>query len=65
MVYWFGPENHVGFGLSVAPKKQREEVDAGHGSRFSGLFRVVVSQVRVFQFTSKPAEARRWVVHVT
>jgi hypothetical protein len=26
MVSWFGPQNQVGFGLSVAPQNQRREV---------------------------------------
>jgi hypothetical protein len=36
MVSWFGPQNHVGFGLSVAPQNQWREVGVGHASRSSG-----------------------------
>jgi hypothetical protein len=53
MVSWFGPQNQVGFGLSVAPQNRRREVDAGHGSRFSGLLRVEASLDRVSQSGQK------------
>jgi hypothetical protein len=36
-VSWFGPQNQVGFGLSVAPQNQQREVGARHALRFSGL----------------------------
>jgi hypothetical protein len=49
MVYWFEPQNHVGFGLSVAPQNRRREVSVGHASRSSGLLHVKASLVRVFQ----------------
>jgi hypothetical protein len=49
MVSWFGPENHVGFGLSVAPQNQRRKVGAGHASRSSGLLHVKASLARVSQ----------------
>jgi hypothetical protein len=49
MVSWFGPQNHVGFGLSFAPQNRRREVGAGHASRSSGLLRVEASLTRVFQ----------------
>jgi hypothetical protein len=48
-VFWFGPQNHVGFGLSVAPQNRRRKVDAGHMSRSSGLLHVEASLARVFQ----------------
>jgi hypothetical protein len=48
-VSWFGSENQVGFGLSVAPQNQRWEVGVGHASRSSGLFHVKASLARVFQ----------------
>jgi hypothetical protein len=34
-VSWFGPQNQVGFGLSVAPQNRRRKVGAGHASRSS------------------------------
>jgi hypothetical protein len=37
----------------------------GHALRSSGLLRVEVCRARVFQFTSRLAETRRWVMHVT
>jgi hypothetical protein len=49
MVSWFGPQNQVGFGLSVASQNQRREVGAGHASRFSGLLHVEASLARVSQ----------------
>jgi hypothetical protein len=49
MVSWFGPQNKVGFDLSVAPQNQRREVGVGHASRSSGLLRVEASLARVSQ----------------
>jgi hypothetical protein len=63
-VSWFVPQNHVGFGLSVAPQNRRSEVGVRHWLRSSGLLRVEASRSRVSQFASKLAEARRQVVHV-
>jgi hypothetical protein len=48
-VSWFGPQNHVGFGLSVAPQNRWREVDAGHALRSSGFLHVEASLARVFQ----------------
>jgi hypothetical protein len=48
-VSWFGPQNHAGFSLSVAPQNRRREVGEGHASRSSGLLGVEASLVRVFQ----------------
>jgi hypothetical protein len=53
MVSSFWPENQAGFGLSVAPQKQRREVSAGHASRSSGLLRVEASLARVSQSSLK------------
>jgi hypothetical protein len=39
----------VGFGLSVVPRNQRREVDAGYTSRSGGLLRVESSLARVFR----------------
>jgi hypothetical protein len=49
MVSWFGPQNQVGFGLSVAPQNRRREVGVGHTSRSSSLLGVEASLVRVSQ----------------
>jgi hypothetical protein len=46
-VSWFGPQNHVGFGLSVAPQNQQNEVSAGHASRSSGLLHMKANLARV------------------
>jgi hypothetical protein len=48
-VSWFGPQNQVGFGLSVALQNRRREVGAGHASRSSGLLGVEASLTRVSQ----------------
>jgi hypothetical protein len=49
MISWFGLQNHVGFGLSVAPQNRWKEVGAGHMSRSSSLLRVEACLARVFQ----------------
>ncbi len=43
------PQNHVVFGLSVAPQNRRREVCAGHVSRSSGLLGMKASPDRIFQ----------------
>jgi hypothetical protein len=48
-VSWFGPQNQVGFSLSVVLQNRRREVGAGHVSRSSDLLHVEVSLARVFQ----------------
>jgi hypothetical protein len=45
-VSWFGPQNQVGFGLSVALQNQGREVGVGHTSRSSGMLRVEASLAR-------------------
>jgi hypothetical protein len=49
MISWFGPQNQVGFSLSVAPQNRRREVGVGHASRSSSLVRVGASLARVSQ----------------
>jgi hypothetical protein len=46
-VSWFGPQNQVGFGLSVAPQNRRREVGMGHMLRSSGLLGVEASLAKV------------------
>jgi hypothetical protein len=66
MVFWFGPQNQAGYGLSVASQNQWEdEYDAGHASRFSGLLRVEASQARVFQSDLKTDGGVMRMVHMT
>jgi hypothetical protein len=48
-VSWFGPQNQVGFGLSVAPRNRWREVGAGHASRSSSLLGMEESLARVSQ----------------
>jgi hypothetical protein len=48
-VSWFGPQNQVGFGLSVAPQNQWKVVGVRHASRSSGLLHVEASMSRVSQ----------------
>jgi hypothetical protein len=45
----FGPQNQVGFGVSVAPQNRRREVGAGHALRSSSLLGVEASLARVSQ----------------
>jgi hypothetical protein len=52
----FGPQNQVGFGLSVAPQNRRREVGAGHTSRSSGLLGMEASLARVSQSGLKTGE---------
>jgi hypothetical protein len=52
-ISWFGPQNQVGFSLSVVPQNRRREVGARHASRSSGLLRVEASLARVSQFGLK------------
>jgi hypothetical protein len=48
--FLFGPQNHVGYGLSVMPQNQWEDEDGvGNASRSSGLLLVEASWVRVSQ----------------
>jgi hypothetical protein len=49
MVSWFGPQNQVGFDLSVAPQNQWREVGVGHASRSSDVLGVEASLARVSQ----------------
>jgi hypothetical protein len=48
LVSWFGPQNQMGFSLSVAPQNRWEENGAGHASRSSCLLRIEASWARVF-----------------
>jgi hypothetical protein len=49
VVYWFGPQNQAGFGLSVVTQNHWREVGAGHVSRSSSLLGVEASLARVSQ----------------
>jgi hypothetical protein len=64
-VSWFGPQNQVGYGLSVAPQNRWEGDSVGQALRSSGLLRVEVSQASVFQLSSKLTKAQQRVVHMT
>jgi hypothetical protein len=48
-VSWFGPQNQVSDGLSIAPQNRQQGDDVGHMSRSSGLLPVEASQARVSQ----------------
>jgi hypothetical protein len=71
MVSWFGPQNQVGFGLSVASQNRRREVGAKDALRYSGLLRVKASLARVSQSGLKTGRgattggARDTIVEVT
>jgi hypothetical protein len=60
----FGTQNQAGFGLSLVPQNRRREVGTRHASRSSGLLRVEASRARIFNLTSRLAEARRRMLHV-
>jgi hypothetical protein len=65
MVSWFGPQNQVGYGLSVVSQNQREDEDsAGHASRSSGLLRLEASRTRVSQSSLKTDGGTTQMVHV-
>jgi hypothetical protein len=49
MVSWFGPQNQVGFGLSVAPQNRWREVGVGHASRSNSLLVIEANLARVSQ----------------
>jgi hypothetical protein len=53
MVSWFGPQNQVGFNLSVAPQNRWREVDVWRTSRSSGLLGMEASLARVSQSSLK------------
>jgi hypothetical protein len=65
MVSWFGLQNQVGYGLSVAPENRWEdENNAGHASRSCVLLHLEASQARVSQSSLKTGEGVAWMVHV-
>jgi hypothetical protein len=54
MAFWFGSQNHVGYGLSVAPENRwKDEDSAKHASKSSGLLHLKLSQTRVSQSVLK------------
>jgi hypothetical protein len=56
-VSWFGPQNQVVYGLSVAPQNRWEDEDStGNVSRSGGLLRLEASQARVSRFCLKTGE---------
>jgi hypothetical protein len=64
-VYWYGPQNQVGYSLSVVPQNRREdEDDTGHALRSSGLLCLKVSQTRVSLSNLKTGEDMAQMVHV-
>jgi hypothetical protein len=65
MVFWFGNQNQVGYGLLIAPQIQREDEDGvRHVSRSSGLLRLEMSQARVSQSSLKTGGCTAWMVHM-
>jgi hypothetical protein len=65
MVSWFGTQNQVGYGLSVAQQNQREDEDGvGHASRSSGLLRLDRVRLGFPSFASKLVKERWQVVHL-
>jgi hypothetical protein len=65
-ISWFGPENQVGYVLSVVPQNRREDEDgAGHASRSRGLLRLEMSLAWVSQSSLKTGVGAAQMVHVT
>jgi hypothetical protein len=73
IVSWFGPQNQVCDGLSVAPQNRREGNGVGYASRSSGLLCVKASWARVSRSdlktglvgcASKPTGGQRRGTHV-
>jgi hypothetical protein len=65
IVYLFGSQNQVGYGLLVVPKNRWEDEDfAGHALKSSGFLRLEASWARVFQFGLKTAGGTEWMVHM-
>jgi hypothetical protein len=52
-VSWFAPQNHAGYGLSVAPQNRRKGDGVGHTLRSSVLLCVEASRTSVFQSSLK------------
>jgi hypothetical protein len=64
-VSWFGPQNHVGYGLSIVPQNRWEDEDGvGHALRSSGLLYLEASRTRVSQSGLKTGGGATWMVHV-
>jgi hypothetical protein len=65
MVSWFGPQNQVGYDLSVAPQDPREDEDSvGHALTSSGLLHLEASWARVNQSSLKTGGGAAQMVHV-
>jgi hypothetical protein len=70
-VFWFGPQNQAGYGLSVPPQNRREGDGVVHASRSSSLFHVKASRAMIFQSDLKTGggvttgNARGTIVEVT
>jgi hypothetical protein len=48
IVFWFVPQNQVGYGLSVVPQNRCEDEDSvGHALRSTSLLRLEESWARV------------------
>jgi hypothetical protein len=64
-VSWFGPQNQVGYGLSVVPQNQWEDEDGvRHASRSSGSLHLEASRARVSQYGLNTGRGGAWMVHV-
>jgi hypothetical protein len=64
-ISWFEPQNQVGYGLLVAPQnRHKDEDDAGHVSRSSGLLRLEASRASVSQSSLKIGGGTTQMVHV-
>jgi hypothetical protein len=65
-IYFFVPQNQVGYGLLVAPQNRRKDEDgAGHALRSSDFLHLEASRASVFQSSLKTGKYAMWMVHVT
>jgi hypothetical protein len=64
-VSYFGPQNQVGYDLSVTPQNRREDEDgAGHALISSDLLHMEASWARVSQSSLKTGRGATQMVHV-
>jgi hypothetical protein len=64
-VSWVGPQNQVGYGLSVAPQNRREDEDgAGLTLRSTSLLHLEVSRATVSQSSLKTSGGVTRMVHM-
>jgi hypothetical protein len=64
-VFWFGCQNHAGYGLLVVPQNRwDDDDDVGHASRSSDLLRMEASRIRIFQSGLKTGGGAAQMLHM-